>query len=117
MKRRGFLGLLGLVVAAPATLVEIFKPKHWTQIFREAITRTRPIPMVWGSRGIGKTQIVKDVCRQEGWTFVERKMSCVEAADVRGIPSPDRPFLHLRESTKSARSSRGRGRRKISVRG
>ncbi|WP_181454291.1 AAA family ATPase [Halomonas sp. SL1] len=45
--------------------------------------------MLWGSPGIGKSRVVREVCEAAGIGFVDVRLSQMEPVDLRGIPVPD----------------------------
>lgn len=44
--------------------------------------------MLWGPPGVGKSQIVKELCAQLGIQFIDVRLSQLEPVDIRGIPVP-----------------------------
>lgn len=44
-------------------------------------------PFIWGHRGLGKSSLVKQICAQNGWGFVDMRCSQMEASDLRGLPT------------------------------
>lgn len=45
--------------------------------------------MLWGPPGIGKSQVVRELCQQLGIHFIDVRLSQMEPVDMRGIPVPD----------------------------
>ena len=80
-------------------LAHIFR----TNLASESNTGQRPTPIcIWGSHGIGKTSLIKDLARRNGWKF--RYCSPAqfeEMGDLHGLPvthDPD-PTVHGDETT------------------
>jgi MoxR-like ATPase len=44
-------------------------------------------PMLWGHRGLGKSSIIKQICKQRRWGIIDFRCSQVEASDLRGLPA------------------------------
>ncbi|CEP35106.1 Putative uncharacterized protein [Halomonas sp. R57-5] len=45
--------------------------------------------MLWGPPGIGKSQVVRELCQQLDIHFIDVRLSQMEPVDMRGIPVPD----------------------------
>lgn len=45
--------------------------------------------MLWGPPGIGKSQLVRELCQQLDIHFIDVRLSQMEPVDMRGIPVPD----------------------------
>jgi hypothetical protein len=61
------------------TLIDAFDP----------ITQTYDNVMLWGTYGIGKTSIVRQIAKRRGWKVIEFMLSIREPVDMRGIPMID----------------------------
>lgn len=46
--------------------------------------------MVWGSPGVGKSSIVRQVCEDRGIEFIDVRLAQMEPCDIRGLPVPNR---------------------------
>lgn len=46
----------------------------------------RVTPFIWGHRGMGKSSSVKQVAVENGWGFIDMRLSQCEASDIRGLP-------------------------------
>jgi MoxR-like ATPase len=55
---------------------------------------------IWGQRGIGKSAVVAQACQKAGAYLVDRRLSLLDPADVRGVMMPDKDatVLHLNTS-------------------
>lgn len=45
--------------------------------------------MLWGSPGLGKSQMIRELCDDLGIDFIDVRLSQMEPVDMRGIPVPD----------------------------
>lgn len=70
------------------------KPAQLKLVLSEVILHTNLTPLVWGSRGIGKSQICASLTRHlaevtgKPWGLVDLRISTQELADLTGIPRP-----------------------------
>ena len=68
------------------------RPTHLKHVLREIVLKTNITPLIWGSRGIGKSQIVYELSKNLGkvtgqpWGFVDLRISTQEISDLTGIP-------------------------------
>ena len=68
------------------------RPGQLKAVLSEVILKTEITPLIWGSRGIGKSQIVfaltGDLKKKTGqpWGFVDLRISTQEISDLTGIP-------------------------------
>lgn len=68
------------------------KPGNLKRVLSEILLKTDITPLIWGSRGIGKSQIVysltKELEKRTGkpWGFVDLRISTQEISDLTGIP-------------------------------
>lgn len=46
--------------------------------------------MIWGSPGIGKSSVVRQLCKDRNIEFIDCRLSQMEPCDVRGLPVPNR---------------------------
>lgn len=68
------------------------KAEHLKHVLREIILKTNITPLIWGSRGIGKSQIVAALSKEleeitgKPWGLVDLRISTQEISDLTGIP-------------------------------
>lgn len=56
---------------------------------KEALTvckRANITAYIWGHRGLGKSSLVKQLCEENDWGFIDFRASQIEASDLRGLP-------------------------------
>ncbi len=49
-----------------------------------------PAVMFWGAPGIGKSQMVKEICRELGWGMKDVRLLLCNPVDLRGVPVPNK---------------------------
>lgn len=49
-----------------------------------------PPVMLWGAGGVGKSSIVRQVCQERGWGFLDVRLLLLNPIDLRGLPVPNR---------------------------
>lgn len=54
------------------------------------IANELPPMFIWGSPGIGKSTIVKTVCKTRGIEFIDVRLAQMEPCDIRGLPVPNK---------------------------
>lgn len=70
------------------------KPAQLKLVLSEIVLKTSITPLVWGSRGIGKSQICASLTRHlaestgKPWGLVDLRLSTQEISDLTGIPRP-----------------------------
>ena len=47
-----------------------------------------PPLMLWGPPGVGKSTVMRDVCRDEGIDFIDIRLAQRDPVDIRGLPVP-----------------------------
>lgn len=72
----------------------MMKPSQLKIVLSEIILKTEITPLVWGSRGIGKSQICSSLTSylekitEKPWGLVDLRISTQEISDLTGIPRP-----------------------------
>ncbi len=56
-----------------------------SKVARELIIKKLPI-FIWGSPGIGKSSIVKEIARVNSMEFIDLRLSLLDPTDLKGIP-------------------------------
>ena len=54
----------------------------------ELAEKIAPI-MLWGAPGVGKSSIIKEICKDRGIGFIDVRLSQREPVDMRGLPVPN----------------------------
>ncbi|RUR34785.1 AAA family ATPase [Vreelandella andesensis] len=65
--------------------------------------------MLWGPPGIGKSQLVRELCQQLGIHFIDVRLSQMEPVDMRGIPVPDGDSVKWLVASSWPRDDKSRG--------
>lgn len=60
-------------------------PSRLMLAIKHAVKRRRPL-FIWGQPGIGKSDIVAEVARQQGRPLIDIRLPLMEPTDIRGIP-------------------------------
>ena len=62
------------------------------------LMRNNIVPFIWGQQGIGKTQTIQQIAKEEGLDFVHLHLATQEVGDLVGllIPNPDGTVHHAR---------------------
>jgi hypothetical protein len=47
------------------------------------------VPFLWGAPGVGKSSVVAQVCKEQGWELRDVRLSQMDPVDLRGFPVPD----------------------------
>lgn len=50
------------------------------------LRNARVTPFIWGNRGLGKSSLVRQYCKEMGMGFIDLRCSQLEASDIRGLP-------------------------------
>jgi hypothetical protein len=48
-----------------------------------------PSIMLWGKPGIGKSAIIKQICAEKDWGFIDLRLLLLNPIDLRGLPCPN----------------------------
>ncbi|MCK8514988.1 AAA family ATPase [Methylonatrum kenyense] len=64
--------------------------KHQVQAIHAApeLAATLPPLMLWGPPGVGKSTVMREVCRDEGIDFIDIRLAQRDPVDIRGLPVP-----------------------------
>jgi hypothetical protein len=66
-----------------------------------------PPLMIWGAPGVGKSDIVRQVCQQHRIGFVDVRLAQREPVDIRGLPVPKEDGVHWLVAAEWPRQGRG----------
>jgi MoxR-like ATPase len=66
--------------------------KSLKYIFNQTNARKRPVPMIWGPPGVGKSQVVAQVAKElyPDSHFFDIRLLLLDAVDLRGVPHVDK---------------------------
>jgi len=64
------------VAKAPSVLMKVLK--------------TNIVPFLWGPPGVGKSSLVREICKENNWKLVDLRLSLLNPVDLRGLPVVDR---------------------------
>jgi hypothetical protein len=53
------------------------------------VARELPPILIWGSPGIGKSEIVRSIAKQRGISLIDIRLAQRDAIDIKGIPTPN----------------------------
>lgn len=79
---------------------KIFKMKELT--IEEAkralnkILKTPIVPFLWGPPGIGKSSLVRELCKENNWDLIDLRLSLLNPVDLRGLPMIDKEHQKAR---------------------
>jgi hypothetical protein len=65
------------------------RPSHISLALDTFLDANQPV-MIWGSPGIGKSDLIRQKAAQRGEDLIDMRLSQLESVDLRGIPSLDR---------------------------
>lgn len=74
-------------IVSPAELQAILSTQMDAIDKNEDITSVLPPILIHGSPGLGKTSIVRELCKERGIGFVPVLLSQIDSVDIRGLPS------------------------------
>lgn len=62
------------------------KPRLAAELTLEYISDHIPV-MIMGAPGIGKSDMIRGICREKNWGLVDMRLSMIDPVDLRGMPS------------------------------
>lgn len=65
--------------------------------------------MLWGPPGIGKSELIRALCAEHGWDFVDVRLAQRDPVDLRGLPVPDGQVVRWLPSSEWPRDPGSRG--------
>ncbi|SFB87254.1 hypothetical protein SAMN05660443_0648 [Marinospirillum celere] len=68
-----------------------------------------PPLMLWGAPGVGKSSVIREICRAQGIGFVDVRLAQREPVDLRGLPVPDGDQVRWLLSSEWPRDPQSRG--------
>ena len=74
-------------IVSPAELQAILSTQMDAIDKNDDITSVLPPILIHGSPGLGKTSIVRELCKERGIGFVPVLLSQIDSVDIRGLPS------------------------------
>lgn len=54
------------------------------------VLKTNIVPFLWGPPGVGKSSLVRQICKENNWDLVDLRLSLLNPVDLRGLPVLDK---------------------------
>ncbi|MEN9798807.1 MAG: hypothetical protein RL653_2503, partial [Pseudomonadota bacterium] len=70
--------------------------------------RVAPL-MLWGPPGIGKSELIRGLCQEKGWGFIDIRLAQRDPVDLRGLPVPENGVVRWLPSSDWPRDQASRG--------
>jgi hypothetical protein len=85
--------------------------RHHLKLLWERPEKARAIApiMLWGPPGVGKSAVIRDLCRELEIGFVDVRLAQREPVDIRGLPVPKGDRVEWLISSEWPRDPKGRG--------
>ncbi len=85
--------------------------EHQMQLLLDGDVDARDIAplMLWGAPGIGKSALIRDLCSEHGWGFVDVRLAQRDPVDMRGLPVPQGESVRWLLSSEWPRDRDSRG--------
>ncbi len=55
----------------------------------QSVLKTNIVPFLWGPPGVGKSTMVRDICKENNWKLIDLRLSLLNPVDLRGLPVID----------------------------
>lgn len=82
----GFMGELEPEEPVETSIKAKEVPIHKTREMLLKILQTSIVPFLWGPPGVGKSSVVRDICKEQNWKMVDLRLSLLNPVDLRGLP-------------------------------
>ncbi|WP_426348414.1 ATP-binding protein [Alloiococcus sp. CFN-8] len=60
----------------------------------ELVIKTREVPLIIGESGIGKTSLIKKLCRKEGYYLITIDANLLKEGEIGGLPTVEEAEIH-----------------------
>lgn len=65
--------------------------------------------MLWGPPGVGKSEMLRTLCEERGWSFIDVRLAQRDPVDLRGLPVPEGDVVRWLPSSDWPRADQPRG--------